>query len=100
MFNDQTELFTKTHFLETSKFRPIDHESISKNPINIKTLDPYVSKNDNYKMLPLEAPKRSYGTVKCHQPNLPFRPIVKYQCTYIFLKINKTRFIKYLTEYG
>ena len=70
----------KNVFSDTNKFRPTDHESISKHPINIraliKKLEPYVSKNDYYKMLPLEAPKQSYGTVKCHKPNLPLRPIV------------------------
>ena len=70
----------KDVFSDTSKFSPTDSESVSKNPVNIraiiKQLESYVSKSDYYKMLPFEAPKRSYGTVKCHKPNLPLRPIV------------------------
>jgi len=70
----------KNVFSDTKKFCPTDSESISKNPQNIRSLirqlEPYISKNDFYKILPLEAPKRAYGTVKCHKPNFPLRPIV------------------------
>ena len=70
----------KDVFSDTTKFCLIDSESVSKNPINvrqiIRELEPYISKSDFYKMLPLEAPKRSYGTVKCHKTNFPLRPIV------------------------
>ena len=70
----------KNVFSDKKKFCPIDSETVSKNPANVRSiireLEPYVSKNEFLKMLPLESPKRAYGTVKCHKLNFPLRPIV------------------------
>ena len=85
MFKDQTELFTKTHFLETSKFRPIDHESISKNPINIralKKLEPYDSKNTYYNMLPNEKTNLGLST------KIPLKEIFRTFLYQILIKFN------------
>ena len=70
----------KNVFSDKNKFLPIETEMVSKNPANVRTtirkLEPYVSKTEFHKMLPLESPKRAYGTVKCHKINFPLRPIV------------------------